>query len=167
MPQQGCSWWSILGGVFVLESIRALPAPDPSWSACFSYPREEPQPGISSVGLAEDCCWALFKPAKSNKFLSCSRSWICCEQEGLEAVGGCFSTPETGATKFWLGKNVVFGTLSMALKELHFTKASLQCQPGPALSPGASHTAGGCGRTRYLLSVRFAVLRNLLNTDQN
>lgn len=49
-------------------------------------------------------------------------------------MGGCCSTPETGAAKFSLCKNVGLGTLGMALKELHFKKAFPQCQPGTALT---------------------------------
>lgn len=81
----GGPFWEIS---LALESTRALPAPDPSWPACFSYPKEGAQSG--SHHLAEDCCWIVFKPAKANKFVSCCRSWICCKQEGLKTVGWLF-----------------------------------------------------------------------------
>lgn len=50
----GGPFWAVS---LVLESTRALPAADPSWPACFSYPKEEPHPGIWSVsrGLLLNC----------------------------------------------------------------------------------------------------------------
>lgn len=51
------------GASLILESTRVLPAPDPSWPACFSYPKEGSQPGVWSVsrGLLLNC----FQTSKS------------------------------------------------------------------------------------------------------
>lgn len=59
----GGPFWGVS---LVLENIRALPAPDPSLAAFFPYPKGH---NLESDQLAEDCCWIVFEPAKTNKFL--------------------------------------------------------------------------------------------------